>query len=66
VRDLDSLFAVKGLTRCAVDYCWPTFEHGGNPFQRFLRPAFGLMRQMERSPLRMFGTSVLVKYVKPS
>jgi SAM-dependent methyltransferase len=66
VPDLDSLFAVQGLTRVAVDYAWPTFEHGGNPFQRFLRPTFGLMRKLERSPLRMFGTSVVVKYVKPS
>jgi SAM-dependent methyltransferase len=66
VRDLDSLFVVEGLRRCATDYLWPTFEHGGNPFQRFLRPTFGLMRRLERSPLRMFGTSVVVKYVKPA
>jgi SAM-dependent methyltransferase len=66
VRDLDSLFAVQGLKRCLVDYAWPTFEHGGNPLQRYLRPTFGLMRKLERSPLRMFGTSVFVKYVKPA
>jgi len=65
VRDLDSLFVTKGLKRCAVDYAWPTFEHGGNPLQRFLKPLFGLMRKLENSPLRMFGTSVIVKYVKP-
>ena len=65
VRDLDSLFATKGLKRCAVDYLWPTFEHGGNPLQRFLKPLFGLMRKLENSPFRMFGTSVIVKYVKP-
>jgi len=65
VGDLDSLFAVAGLRRRATDYAWPTFEHGGNPFQRYLRPTFGLMRKLERSPLRMFGTSLLVKYVKP-
>ncbi len=65
VRDLDSLFVARGLKRVAVDYAWPTFEHGGNPFQRFLRPLFGLMRWLEQSPLRLFGTSVVVRYVKP-
>ena len=66
VRDLDSLFAVRGLKRVAVDYMWPTFEHGGNPFQHLLKPAFGLMRKMENSPFRMFGSSVVVRYLKPS
>ena len=66
VRDLDSLFGVGGLKRCSVDYAWPSFEHGGNPFQRYLIPTFGLMRKLERSPLRLFGTSVIVKYVKPA
>lgn len=65
VRDLDFLFAARGLRRCAVDYAWPTFEHAGNPLQRFIKPFYGLMRQLERSPIRIFGTSVLVKYVKP-
>jgi SAM-dependent methyltransferase len=65
VRDLDSFFAANGLTRVAVDYAWPTFEHGGNRFQRYLKPLFGIMRKMERSPLRMFGSSVIVKYIKP-
>ena len=65
VGDLDSLFATKGLKRERVDYIWPTFESDGNPFQRLLRPAYGLMRALERSPLRMFGSSVLVKYSKP-
>ncbi len=64
VRDLDRLFVTRGLTRCAVDYAWPTFEHGGNPFQRLLRPLSGLMRKMEDSPLRMFGSSVVVRYAK--
>jgi hypothetical protein len=66
VRDLDSLFGVGGLRRCSIDYAWPSFEHRGNPLQRFFRPTFGLMRKLERSPLRMFGTSVIVKYVKPA
>ena len=66
VGDLDSFFATKGLKRCAVDYAWPTFPNiAGNPLQPFLKPFFGLMRKFECSPLRMFGTSVIVKYIKP-
>lgn len=64
VAELDGLFAVAGLKRAGVDYAWPTFEHGGNPFQRYLKPLFGLMRTMENSPLRMFGSSVIVRYTK--
>jgi hypothetical protein len=54
------------LERHCVDYAWPTFEHGGNPLQWLIKPTFGLMRKLEQSPVRMFGTSVFVKYVKPS
>jgi SAM-dependent methyltransferase len=65
VRDLDSLFVTRaGLKRVTVDYLWPTFEHGGNPFQSLLKPLFGLMRKLENSPLRMFGSSIVVRYVK--
>jgi SAM-dependent methyltransferase len=64
VCDLDRLFVACGLKRTNVDYLWPTFEHGGNPFQRYLKPLFGLMRIMENSFLRMFGTSIIVRYVK--
>jgi SAM-dependent methyltransferase len=64
-RDLDSLFVTRGLERKAVDYAWPTFEHGGNPFQKFLKPLFGLMRKAEESSVRMFGSSVIVRYLKP-
>ena len=64
VRDLDGLFVAQGLKRTNLDYLWPTFEHGGNPFQRYLKPLFGLMRIMENSFLRMFGTSIVVRYVK--
>ena len=62
--DLDSLFLPHGLRRAGLGYAWPTFEHGGNFLQPLLKPFFGLMRAMERSPLRMFGTSVIVRYVK--
>lgn len=64
VRALDRLFVPAGLTKTAVDYAWPTFEHDGNPFQKHLRPLFGLMRKLEDSPLRMFGSSVVVRYTK--
>ncbi len=65
VRDLDSLFVARGLVRSGVAYAWPTFEHRGNRFQPALRPLFGLMRWMETSWLRGFGTSVVVRYTKP-
>ena len=66
VRDLDQLFRPLGFQRAAVDYAWPTFEHGGNRLQALFKPLFGAMRRLERAPilLRMFGTSVIVKYVK--
>ncbi|MEP6698425.1 MAG: class I SAM-dependent methyltransferase [Verrucomicrobiota bacterium] len=63
--DLDMLFVNNGLTRAGLDYAWPTFEHGGNRFQRYLKPLFGLMRRLEKSPFRFFGSSVIVKYIKP-
>ena len=64
VGDLDRLFVTIGLKRVGLRYAWPTFEHGGNPFQRYLKPLFGLMRKLESSPLRSFGSSVVVRYVK--
>ncbi|MES2708322.1 MAG: class I SAM-dependent methyltransferase [Verrucomicrobiota bacterium] len=64
VGDLDALFLPEGLIRADHGYLWPTFEHDGNPFQRFLRPLFGVMRKMEVGSLRFFGSSVVVKYIK--
>ena len=64
VRTLDRIFLAKGFSRAALGYLWPTFEHGGNALQPLLKPLFGLMRRMEESPLRMFGTSIVVRYVK--
>jgi len=64
VRALDQLLCPLGFSRAYEDHIWPTFEHGGNIFSPVLRPLFGLMRVMEQSPLRMFGTSILVKYIK--
>lgn len=64
--DLDALFLPHGLVRTGCAYLWPTFEHAGNPFQPVLRPLFGVMRKLESSPIRMFGSSVVVCYSKPS
>jgi len=62
VRKLDQLLLPLKFQRIKLDYAWPTFEHGGNRFQRLLKPFFGAMRWMESSPLRMFGTSIVVRY----
>lgn len=62
--DLDALFVPHGMERTATDYAWPTFEHGGNRLQPLLKPLFGAMRTLEESPLRMFGTSVIVRYIR--
>jgi SAM-dependent methyltransferase len=70
VRSLDRLFVPLGFRRCAVSYIWPTFEHGGGDsklhaqIQRMARHLYPLMRIMERSPLRLFGSSVIVRYEK--
>ena len=64
VRTLDRFFLPQGFERAALGYLWPTFEHGGNALQPLLKPLFGWMRRMEQSPLRMFGTSIVVRYVK--
>jgi SAM-dependent methyltransferase len=64
VRKLEQLFGPLGFVKKSVDYAWPTFEHGGNPFQPLLKPFFGLMRAMEASPLRMFGTSIVIRFEK--
>lgn len=68
VASLDRLFVPLGFTRKAVAYMWPTFEHGGGAskihghIQRVARNLYPLMRTMETSPLRMFGSSVIVRY----
>ena len=64
VAALDRLFCSRGFKRERVSYLWPTFEHGGNTFQRYLRWSFPFMRVMERSPLEFFGTSIVVSYRK--
>jgi SAM-dependent methyltransferase len=66
VRDLDRLFVPLGFRRTGLSYLWPTFEHGASErylkLQRALRWLFPLMRLMERGPLRLLGSSILIKY----
>jgi len=64
VRRLDKMFNQLGFQRVAKDYIWPTFEHGGNPFQLLFKPLFGLMRFGETSWIRFLGSSIIVKYIK--
>ena len=68
VRRLDRLFVPLGFERHALAYLWPTFEHGGGSavrvMQRALRWTYPVMRRMERSPVRMFGSSIVVRYQK--
>ena len=64
VQRLKSLFLPHGFVLKGLRYAWPTFEHGGNPLQKWFRPLFGLMRVMERSPFRMFGTSIVIRFEK--
>lgn len=64
LKDLVRLFGPLGFKIEKVDYAWPTFEHGGNPLQALLRPFFPLMRILEASPLKFFGTSIIAKFIK--
>jgi len=62
--DLVNLFSKYGLTMMTTAYLWPTFEHGGNPLQPFLKPLFPMMRLLECSPIALFGTSIVVVFRK--
>jgi len=64
LKDLIRLFEPLGFKLEKFDYAWPTFEHEGNPLQALLRPFFPLMRLLESSPLKFFGTSIIAKFVK--
>jgi SAM-dependent methyltransferase len=64
VSSLHKLFVPIGFKKEKIDFIWPTFEHGGNIFTPVLRPLFKVMRLMERSFVRPFGTSILIKYKK--
>lgn len=64
VGALKRLFGAHGFSLRGVDYAWPTFEHGGNAYQKYLRRLYSLMRWLEDSPLRMFGSSVMTRFVR--
>src|SRR5271170_40695 len=61
VGALDRLFGRYGFERKDVGWLWPTFEHQGNPLQKYFKPLFPLMRKLERSPLAFFGTSIIAR-----
>lgn len=64
VRSLDRLFVAAGFERTAVGWLWPTFEHEGNPIQKYIRWMYPLMRTMERSRIGFLGTSIVARYAK--
>lgn len=64
VRALDRYFGPLSLRRTGLRYAWPTFEHGGNPLQTYLRFLFPVMRRCEESIFSCFGTSIVARYVK--
>jgi SAM-dependent methyltransferase len=64
VRRLDKSLSEYRLKRMGLDYVFPTFEHGGNPLQKFLRPLRKFMRYLEASPVKIFGSSIIVVYRK--
>jgi len=68
VRSLDALFCPRGFERREYCYLWPTFEHGGGPLhariQRAARWLYPVMRFFEASSLRMFGASIVIRYVR--
>jgi SAM-dependent methyltransferase len=64
VGSLDRLFGGVGFERTAVGWLWPTFEHEGNPMQRYIRRLFPLMRTLEHSPIAFLGTSIVARFTK--
>ena len=66
VGSLDRLIIPVGFKPAGLAYLWPTFEHGGNPFQKLLRYFAPLMRIGEVSPVRFFGTSIVRRYIRLS
>lgn len=64
-RELRQIFEPQGFEFISQTWCWPTFEHGGNPFQKALLPLLPLMRACEKIPgLRCFGSSVAAVFVR--
>jgi ubiquinone/menaquinone biosynthesis C-methylase UbiE len=58
-KSLNTIFVKAGFSLIMFDYLFPTFEHGGNKLQPVLKFLFPLMRKLEYSPLKIFGTSIV-------
>lgn len=63
LNDLDNLLLPMGFRRKGVDFAFPTFERGSRIGQA-MRPFRNFMRFLERTPLRIFGVSIVVCYQK--
>jgi SAM-dependent methyltransferase len=50
VKELNRIFGSVGFQRTAVGWLWPTFEHNGNPIQRYIKGLFPLMRRLGARP----------------
>jgi len=58
-RSLKKIFEQENFKLVKYDYLMPTFEHGGNKLQPFIRFLFPFMRKLENSPLKIFGSSIV-------
>lgn len=63
IRELDSLLLPLGFRRIGTDFAFPTLERGSR-IGRVMRPLRGIMRLLERTPLRVFGVSIVACYQK--
>ena len=61
--ELDNLLLPLGFRRMGVDFAFPTFERGSR-IGRAMRPFRNLMRFLERTPLKIFGVSIVACYQK--
>ena len=59
-RELDRLLTKRGFRRSEIDYVMPPFDHS-RLGRRALKP---LLDQLERTPLRIFGVSLIAVYLK--
>ena len=63
LHELDNLLLPLGFKRMKVDFAFPTFERGSF-LGRAMRPFRNLMRFLERTPLKIFGVSIVAWYRK--
>jgi SAM-dependent methyltransferase len=63
LHELDNLLLPMDFERIGVDFAFPTFERG-SCLGRAMRPFRNLMRFLERTPLKVFGVSIVACYQK--